>query len=100
MSKESSSIKERTGIGIKEPGKYNVVFHNDDFTPMEFVTLILMQIFFKSDLEAEDLMLKVHHEGKAVVGCYTYDIALTKATTATNLARKNGFPLRISMQMV
>ena len=94
---ENSNIKEKTISGIKVPGKYDVVFHNDDFTPMDFVTLLLRHIFFKSQPEAEILMLKVHHEGKAVVGTYTYDIALSKATDATNISRKNGFPLRISV---
>ena len=97
MPKESSNIKERSKSDIKEPAKYNVVFFNDDFTPMEFVTIILQHIFFKSEAEAESLMLKVHHEGKAIVGSYSYDIAVTKVTEATNLARKNGFPLSISV---
>ena len=99
MPNHSHNTKERTIIGIKEPGKYNVVFHNDDFTPMDFVTLILKHIFYKNDVEAENLMLKVHNEGKAIVGNYTFDIAMTKATDATNIARKNGFPLRITVNM-
>lgn len=99
MPDQYQNTKERTFTKIKEPGMYNVVFHNDDFTPMDFVTLILKHIFFKSALEAESLMLKVHNEGKAIVGSYTYDIAMTKATDATNIARKNGFPLRITVSM-
>lgn len=95
----SQNTKERTISKVKEPGKYNVVFHNDDFTPMDFVTLILKHIFFKNDTEAETLMLKVHHEGKAVVGTYTYDVAMTKAANATDISRKNGFPLRITVVM-
>lgn len=94
----SQNTKERTGLRIKEPRKYNVIFHNDDFTPMDFVTLILKHIFFKNEIEAETLMLKVHNEGKANVGTYTYDIAVTKANEATNIARKNGFPLRITVK--
>lgn len=99
MPNHSQNTKERTIIGIKEPGKYNVVFHNDDFTPMDFVTLILKHIFHKSDIEAETLMLRVHNNGNAIVGSYNYDIAMTKATDATNIARKNGFPLRITVNM-
>ena len=99
MPKESSNFKERIKSEIKEPSQYNVIFHNDDFTPMDFVTLLLMHIFFKNETEAEALMLKVHHEGKAIVGSYSYDIAMTKALEATKLARKNGFPLRISVNM-
>lgn len=94
----NSNVKERIDNGIKEPGKYNVVFHNDDFTPMDFVSLLLIHIFFKSEIEAETLMLKVHNEGKAVVGTYTYDIAVSKVNDATNIARQNGFPLRITVE--
>ena len=97
MPQEGQNIKERTTYKIKEPSKYSVVFHNDDFTPMDLVTLILQHIFFKNQIEAETLMLKVHNEGRAIVGTYTYDIAITKATEATNIARKNGFPLRITV---
>lgn len=95
MPSQRPNTKERTILKVKEPGKYNVIFLNDDFTPMDFVTLILKHIFYKDDMEAETLMLKVHNEGKAVVGTYNYDIAMTKATKATNIARNNGFPLRI-----
>ena len=99
MPDHSQNTKERTNTRVKEPGKYNVVFHNDDFTPMDFVTMILKHIFFKSEIEAETLMLKVHNEGKAIVGTYTYDIAMSKATDATNISRKNGFPLRITVSL-
>lgn len=97
MPDSNQLAKSRNITGIKEPDKYNVIFLNDDFTPMDFVTLILQHIFFKSEFEAESLMLKVHNEGRAIVGCYTYDIAVSKATDATNIARENGFPLRITV---
>ncbi|MCH5229497.1 MAG: ATP-dependent Clp protease adaptor ClpS [Muribaculaceae bacterium] len=97
MPKENQITKERITSKINEPHKFNVIFHNDDFTPMDFVTLILRHIFLKSEREAEDLMLKVHHEGKAIIGSYSYDIAMTKSADATNIARKNGFPLRITI---
>ena len=97
MPQSNTNIKERIISGIKEPGKFNVIFHNDDFTPMDFVTLLLKIIFFKDENEAENLMLKVHTEGKAIIGTYSYDIAMTKAKDAINMARKNGFPLRISV---
>ena len=76
------------------------MFHNDDFTTMDFVTMILMHVFYKSEEEALKLMLKVHHEGKASVGIYSYDIASSKAALAMSLARQNGFPLRISVNKV
>lgn len=97
MPQENSNIREKNKSDVKEPDKYGVVFHNDDFTPMDFVTLVLVHLFFKTEDEALKLMLKVHHEGKATVGIYSYDLATTKAGKTIDLARKNGFPLRISV---
>ena len=65
---------------------------------MEFVVMILKQIFFKSEAEAEALMLQVHHSDKAVVGIYSYDVATSKVRKATNLAREAGFPLRLTVE--
>ncbi|MCH5237656.1 MAG: ATP-dependent Clp protease adaptor ClpS [Muribaculaceae bacterium] len=98
MPQGNSSVKERSRSDLKEPGKYNVIFHNDDFTPMDFVVILLINIFYKDINEAETLMLKVHNEGQAVVGSYSYDIAMTKARNATGISRANGYPLRISVQ--
>ena len=65
---------------------------------MEFVVTVLMQVFFKSEAEAQTLMLQVHHSDKAVVGIYTYDIAVSKVQKATQMARDAGFPLRLSCE--
>jgi ATP-dependent Clp protease adaptor protein ClpS len=75
-----------------------VVIYNDDFTTMEFVVMILVQIFLKSQEEAEALMLQVHHSDKAVVGIYSYDIAVSKARKATSMAREQGYPLRLTVE--
>ena len=98
MAKEQSSIRERQRIDLREPRRYTVTIYNDDFTAMEFVVMILKQIFFKSDAEAEALMLQVHHSDKAVVGIYSYDVATSKVRKATNLAREAGFPLRLTVE--
>lgn len=95
MPKES--VKSREITDIREPEKYNVLIHNDDFTTMDLVVYILEHVFFKSKSEALALMLKVHHSEKAVVGTYTYDIARSKADKATAIARENGAPLRLSV---
>ena len=97
MPGEKANIKEHVRSGVKEPSQYQVVFHNDDFTPMEFVTWVLMHIFFKSEEEALNMMLKVHHEGSATVGTYSYDIATSKANLTVHMARKSGYPLRLSV---
>lgn len=60
--------------------------------------MILVQIFLKSQEEAEALMLQVHHSDKAVVGVYSYDVAVSKARKATNMAREQGYPLRLSVE--
>ena len=98
MAKEQSSIRERQRIDLREPRRYAVTIYNDDFTTMEFVVMILKQIFFKSEAEAEALMLQVHHSDKAVVGIYSYDVATSKVRKATNMAREAGFPLRLTVE--
>lgn len=99
MEKEQSQIRERERTGTKEPRKYKVTIHNDDFTTMDFVVMILTTVFFKSEAEAERLMLAVHHSDKAVVGVYSYDIATSKVQKATHLAREAGFPLRLTCSL-
>ena len=98
MAKEQSQIKERQRTNLKEPRRYKVIIYNDDFTTMEFVVLVLKQVFFKSEEDANALMLKVHHSDKAVVGIYTYDIAISKARKATAMAREQGYPLRLTVE--
>lgn len=98
MPKEQSSIKERQRTDLREPRRYKVTIYNDDFTTMEFVVQILTQVFLKSQSEAETLMLQVHHSDKAVVGIYSYDIAVSKARKATNMAREQGYPLRLTVE--
>ena len=97
MAKEQSATRERQRTDLKEPRRYKVTIYNDDFTTMEFVVKIL-QVFLKSEAEAEALMLQVHHSDKAVVGIYSYDVAISKARKATNMAREAGFPLRLTVE--
>lgn len=92
------SLKDRTVHRLKEPSRYHVVMHNDDFTTMDFVVEILQDIFHKSGAEAEALMMKVHNQGRAVIGTYSYDIASTKVSEATTRARAEGFPFRVTLE--
>lgn len=85
-------------IRVEEPRLYKVIFHNDDFTTMEFVTDVLRTVFNKAAEEAVVLMMKVHREGMAVIGVYSYDVAMTKASMATSMARNEGFPLNITCE--
>lgn len=90
--------KERTRINISEPKKYKVVMHNDDFTTMEFVVEILMDVFHKDEIDAEELMMKVHVKGKATIGQYPYDIATTRVGIALARAKAQGFPFRMTVE--
>ena len=66
-------------IELKEPEEYKVIFLNDDYTTMDFVVAMLVSVFHKSEVEAVEIMEKVHKTGSSVVGIYSYDIALTRA---------------------
>lgn len=92
------AVKEWTDTKLKEPKLYQVIMLNDDFTSMEFVVEILIDIFHKDPTTAETLMLYVHKNGRAVVGKYPYDIALTKIEQATDRARAQGYPFRLTME--
>ena len=93
-----TGVATRNRTLIEEPRQYKVLFHNDDFTTMDFVAEVLQTVFGKSVEEAVSLMMKVHHEGHAVVGIYSYDVAMTKASLATAMARQEGFPLHITCE--
>ena len=90
--------REKTRVNIREPKQYQVIMHNDDFTSMDFVVEILMDIFHKNETEAERLMLLVHEVGKAVVGSYPYDIAVSRVQTAAARAKAEGFPFRMTLE--
>jgi len=91
-------IKEQIKETVKEPGKYKVIMLNDDATPMDFVVEILVLIFRHSEETARDLTMKIHDNGSAVVGIYTYEVAEQKSIEATKVSRENGFPLQVSIE--
>jgi len=82
----------------EEPKKFKVLFHNDDYTTMEFVVRVLEQIFRKSKSEATKIMLKVHHTGSGVAGVYSKQIAETKVEQTIKWAREEGHPLMVTME--
>lgn len=90
--------KELIKSRIRVPKRYHVIMHNDDYTTMDFVVEILMEIFHKNEAEATMLMLTVHQSGKAVVGTYSYDLAVSKVRTATDRAAAEGFPFRLTVE--
>ena len=83
---------------LAPPPMYQVVLLNDDYTPMEFVIMILQRIFAKNSDEAARIMLKVHHEGRGICGVYTRDIAATKVEMVQQTAHAHQHPLQCLME--
>ena len=93
----NSQLSEKLETKYKKPKMYAVIMHNDDYTTMQFVVEVLINIFNKASTEATDLMMQIHTKGSAVVGIYTYDIAVTKKLLADRLAEQKEFPLKITI---
>ena len=89
-----SVVLERKTLKTKPPQMYQVVLLNDDYTPMEFVVVVIQEFFNKDRETATQIMLKIHLDGKAVCGVYSKDVAATKVDQVTEAARKNGHPLQ------
>lgn len=85
---------------LKEPSMYNVVMHNDDFTPMEFVVAVLEVFFNMERSNAARVMYEVHISGKAICGIFTKDVAETKVSQVTEYARGHEHPLFCSVEAV
>ncbi|MEW6290249.1 MAG: ATP-dependent Clp protease adapter ClpS [Thermodesulfobacteriota bacterium] len=83
---------------VIEPPLYKVLLHNDDYTTMDFVVTILETVFHKDAGEATRIMLNVHQQGVGIAGVYTREIADTKIHIVHDLARRNEFPLRCTME--
>ena len=91
--------KEKEKHKIKPPSKYKVIFHNDDFTPMEFVVIALIAIFNKSPTQAYQIMMNVHEKGRGIAGGpYSKEIAETKAHKAIAYAKQSGHPLKATFE--
>ncbi len=82
----------------EEPAKYDVIFLNDNITPMEFVIRVLKSIFNKSQEEANKLKMMIHEKGKGVVGSYIFEVAEQKGIETTLLARQESYPLQVKVQ--
>ncbi len=95
--REGELVTERKGK-VAKPRRFKVVLHNDDYTTMEFVILVLMRFFHRSETEATHIMLSVHHKGHGVAGLYTKDVAETKVAEASDYATENGMPLKLTAE--
>jgi len=78
---------------LKSPKRFEVILLNDDYTTMEFVVEVLRRFFNKELQNAEAIMLKIHIDGEAVCGIYSYDVAQTKVSQVIDYSRKNEQPL-------
>jgi ATP-dependent Clp protease adaptor protein ClpS len=95
---QGTVVAERQAAKTKPPQMYQVVMLNDDYTPMEFVVLMLQQ-YFQHDVDtATHIMLKIHHEGRGVCGVFSKDVAATKVELVSAAARRDGHPLQCIME--
>ena len=94
----STGVVVRTKPKAKKPSMYKVIMLNDDYTPMEFVVMVLERFFNKNHEEASHIMLHVHQKGVGVCGVYTYEIAETKVTQVMDLARQHQHPLQCTLE--
>ena len=93
-----TAVITRTRTQTKRPNMYRVLLLNDDYTPMEFVIVVLQSIFNKNPEEATQIMMHVHHHGVGECGVFTYEVAETKVAQVMDNARKNQHPLQCIME--
>ena len=94
----ATGVVTRTRPTTKKPSNYKVLMLNDDYTPMEFVVLVLQQFFSMSIEDATRVMLQVHQQGVAICGVFTYEVAETKVTQVIDFARENQHPLQCTLE--
>jgi len=94
----ATGVVTRSKPKAKKPSMYKVIMLNDDYTPMEFVVMILERFFNKNHEEASQIMLHVHQKGVGVCGVYTYELGETKVTQVMDLARQHQHPLQCTLE--
>jgi ATP-dependent Clp protease adaptor protein ClpS len=92
------AVEEQTERKVRRPRLYKVVFHNDDYTTMEFVVAVLVHVFHHSETSATAIMLSIHRTGVGVAGIYTYEIAETKVAQTMELAKEADHPLQVTLE--
>ena len=85
-------------IKVKEPSMFKVVLHNDDYTPMDFVIQVLVQIFGFTPAEAMKITVAVHEQGRGICGVFTKEVADTKVLETMTAAKDRGYPLKATTE--
>jgi len=98
MTNREGAVIEKSRRRVKEPKLYKVLLHNDDYTTMDFVIMVLQTIFHKDISAATEIMMSVHNGGVGVAGVYTREVAETKVAMVHEAAANNEHPLRCSME--
>jgi ATP-dependent Clp protease adaptor protein ClpS len=98
MQHKDDSVLEAKKAKVKLPPLYKVLLLNDDYTPMEFVVLVLQKFFGMTRERATQVMLKVHREGMGICGVFPRDVASTKVQQVADYARKHQHPLQCVME--
>ena len=98
MSDVLTPPRTKTKAKTERPRLHKVILLNDDYTPREFVVAVLKAVFRMSEEQAHRVMITAHQRGACVVAVFTKDIAESKATEATELGRKKGYPLMFSSE--
>lgn len=94
----TTGVVVRSKPKVKQPSMYKVIMLNDDYTPMEFVVMVLERCFAKGHEDAVKIMLHVHQKGVGVCGVYTYEVAETKVQQVMDLAQKHQHPLQCTLE--
>jgi ATP-dependent Clp protease adaptor protein ClpS len=92
------ATEQETRRKVDTPRLFKVLLHNDNYTTMDFVVMVLMSIFRKPETEAVRIMLDVHHKGMGMVGVYPYEIAETRVQQVIELAQREQFPLLCTLE--
>jgi ATP-dependent Clp protease adaptor protein ClpS len=95
---EDVLVKAHGSIGLSTPKKYNVVFYNDDYTPVDFVISLLVDIFHHQIDSAQEITTLIHSSGQGIAGTYTFEIAEQKPLEAIAIARAEKHPLQVKLE--
>ena len=102
---DKNPIERESGLAVQEarpkaktPPQYTVIMLNDDYTPMEFVVMVLQEYFNRDIESATQIMLRIHHDGRGVCGVFSKDVAATKVELVLAAARRGGHPLQCIME--